>query len=566
MSRTIDEKVVEMRFDNKDFERNVSQSMSTLDKLKSALDFSGAGKAFEGISSAAGHIDFGGLSDGLSHVTDGFTNFGEIAIGSIKKIASTITDFVGGELVSLAKGLSIDNIDAGFAKYEKKGKSVQTIMNATGQSIEEVSEQLDKLNWYTDETSYDFAEMVATIGKFTASGVSLEQAVTSMQGIANWAGISGAEKAQANMAFYNLAQALGLGYVGAGDYRSIMNAGMDTQQFRQMAIEEALKAGTLAYDETEEGLQQLVAINKETGEIIYANEKEGEKLYVDAQNFYSTLSKGKWFDSEVLSNVLDLYGRFSEKLHSFYEEIEATSGISFTSSELIEYIEQFRDGTIDLDEVVRETGMSAERLTEIFSELSSKEYELSMQAFQASSEYRTFNDAIESTKDAVSTGLMNTFELIFGNYEEAKALWSAVGNELYDIFAQPISDMNSLLKIWKNEGGRTGFIEAIANLYTAARSLVDPITEAWQAIFPTITADDLLEITEKFRAFTEQLLLSDEQMERLGQTAENIFGLFKSIGSFIGSGIGDLGGALVLGFGDGAGGIFEGIADAAERA
>ncbi len=83
--------------------------------------------------------------------------------------------------------LSIDQVTSGFAKYEEKATAVQTIMNATGKSIDEVNEQLEKLNWFTDETSYSFTDMVSNIGKFTSNGVDLGGAVTAMMGIANWA-------------------------------------------------------------------------------------------------------------------------------------------------------------------------------------------------------------------------------------------------------------------------------------------------------------------------------------------------------------------------------------------
>ncbi|MBP5741347.1 MAG: hypothetical protein J6W59_06315, partial [Bacteroidales bacterium] len=183
MSRTIDEKVVEMRFDNQDFERNVSQSMSTLDKLKGALDFSGVDKTFSGLTNAANKLDLGSVGDAIENVGSKFTWLETIATGALLNIGASIETYLTNQL----KGLTIDNVTAGFDKYADKTKAVQTIMNATGKEIGEVSDQLERLNWYTDETSYDFTEMVASIGKFTSAGVDLETAVTSMEGIANWA-------------------------------------------------------------------------------------------------------------------------------------------------------------------------------------------------------------------------------------------------------------------------------------------------------------------------------------------------------------------------------------------
>lgn len=528
MARTIDEKVVEMRFDNRDFESNVSQSMSTLDKLKSALNFDGVEKAFSGISSAADKVNLRGMSDALDGVSEKFTALETVAVGALLNIGSKVSDLA----LNTLKSLSIDNVTAGFDKYATKSKAVQTIMNATGKEIGEVSEQLEKLNWYTDETSYDFAEMVTTIGKFTANGVDLETSLKAMEGIANWAGVSGADKQKANMAFYNLAQALSLGYVGVADWRSIMNAGMDTQEFRQMVIDEGIRQGTLAWDEE---VNALVAINKDTKEVIYENEKEGKKLIVNAENFYKTLTKGQWFNTDVLLNTLDNYGRFSDKLNEFYEDVNSQEGIDVLTSELVEYVDAFRDGTIDMQEAMDHTGKSAEELTSYLSLLSSAEYELSEKAYKASYEARTFQDAIDATKDAVSTQWMNTFEYLFGNYEEAVKMWTALSEELWDIFAGPVSAMNEVLKEWKDLkiGGRNDFIQSIKNIYGALRSIVDPMIEAWNAIFPSIDATGLAEIVAKFQELTSRMVLSEEAAEEVYAGFEGIFKVFKLVGDVL---------------------------------
>ena len=532
MSRTIDEKIVEMRFDNKDFEKNVSESMSTLDKLKNALNFSGIENAFSGMSSAADKVNFGGLTGALDDVSSKFSALETVAIGALMNIGAKVSDLA----MQTAKELTIDQITSGFDKYATKSKAVQTIMNATGEEIGEVSKQLEKLNWYTDETSYDFAEMVTTIGKFTANGVDLETSLKAMEGIANWAGVSGADKNKANMAFYNLAQALSLGYVGVADWRSIMNAGMDTQEFRQMAIEEAIRQGTLAWDED---LQAYVAINRETQEVIYENQKEGKKLIVNQDNFYKTLTKGHWFDTSVLLETLDNYGRFSDKLNEFYNEINSQDGFDILTSELVDFVDSYRNGTIDMQEAMDATGLSADRLTEYLRTLSSAEYELSEKAYKASYEARTFQDAIDATKDAVSTQWMNTFEYLFGNYEEAVQMWTALSEELWDIFAGPISEMNDVLKEWKDLdiGGRTDFIQGIKNIYEALRSIVDPMKEAWDAVFPSIDKYGLAEIVTKFEDFTSKLILTEDAAGRVSSGFKGVFDVLKLVGDILGNAV-----------------------------
>lgn len=531
MSRTIDEKVVEMRFDNQDFERNVSQSMSTLDKLKNSLDFSGVDKTFSGLTSAANKLDFGNVGAAIENVGSKFTWLETIATGALLNIGASIETYLAGQL----KGLTIDNVTAGFDKYADKTKAVQTIMNATGKEIGEVSDQLERLNWYTDETSYDFTEMVASIGKFTSAGVDLETAVTSMEGIANWAGISGAGKQEANRAMYNISQALAAGYVRLIDWKSIENANMATAEFKKMAIAVAEELGTLeSY------------INQETGELEYAAvDLNGDILEsgITWQSFSEGLTKGKWLTTDVLNAVLDKYGKFTDRLSQIYDEWNSNPEIDVTTSQIIKLANQYKEGSIDMEQAMAMTGQTAEALIPILEELSSDEYELGRKAFAAAQEAKTFQEAIDATKDAVSTQWMNTFEILFGNYEEAKVLWTDLANELWDIFAGPLSDMNDMLTAWKGLeiGGREDFIEGLKNIYRAVRSLVDPITEAWENIFPSLTFTRLGEIVAGFKSFTESLILNEEQMSAVGSAFEGVFHLIK----ILSDGVKELGGTFL---------------------
>ena len=213
----LDERVVEMRFDNADFERNVNQSIKTIDKLKESLDFENAGESFENISAAAAKCDMKPLEDSLEGITVKFNMLEMVAANVLGNITSKIVD-AGSKL---AKSLTLDQFTAGWAKYDQKTAAVQTIISATGASIDVVNKKLEKLIWFADETSYDFVDMVNNIGKFTSAGVDLDDAVDSMMGISNWAAASGAGIQQASRAMYNLSQAIGMGYVGLTDWRSI---------------------------------------------------------------------------------------------------------------------------------------------------------------------------------------------------------------------------------------------------------------------------------------------------------------------------------------------------------
>ena len=556
MSRTIDEKVVEMRFDNSDFERNVTQSMSTLDKLKSALDFSGASKAFDGITSAANKVSFDGIKSGLKQLEEEFPILGKIVDGVFLNMGRKIEDFVSNSI----KSVTIEPVMEGFNKYASKTSSVQMIMNAIrdgtksdSELMEEVNGQLERLMWYTDETSYDFAEMTASIGKFTSAGIGLEEAVTAMEGIANLAGISGATKQEANRAMYNISQALSGGFMRLQDWKSIENANMATKEFKEMLIKAAIDRGTL-----EEAVD-------EAGNTIWGVSTKSGFNEVNYKTVASTLTEGKWLTNEVLTDTLAMYGAFTDELSKVYDDINENADV--TTSQIIKMTNQWKEGTLDMSEAMAMTGKSAEELEAIFASLGRDEYDLGRRAFAAAQEAKTFQEAIDATKDAVSTGWMKTFELLFGNYEEAKVLWTDLANELWDIFAGPISDINDVLTAWRNNDdlgdGRDDLIEGLKNIYRAARSVIDPITEAWNAIFPSATYRDVWDFTHRFKEFTDSLIRSDEQVERIQQTFE---GFFRGIDK-IKDGVGGLIGAFKEGFesGGGIGGFIDGIAMVANQ-
>ena len=189
MSTSIDERVVQMRFDNSQFESGVQTSLSTLDKLKQALKFDGFGKGIDEISNKVHSFSMDSVGSAVEGVSSKFSALEAVGVGALLKIGSQAVD-VGEKMI---KSLSTDNIVSGWDKFEKKTTSVATLVSQ-GFSQEEVNEQMERLNWFTDETSYNFTDMVENIGKFTAAGKGLSDSVTAMEGIANWAALSGQKR------------------------------------------------------------------------------------------------------------------------------------------------------------------------------------------------------------------------------------------------------------------------------------------------------------------------------------------------------------------------------------
>lgn len=284
MSKTVDSRVVEMRFDNQNFESNVKTSMSTIDKLKQALKFDGVGKGFDNISSAAKNCNLNPLSAAVQTVGMKFSALQVMATTALANITNSAVN-AGKQIVS---ALTIDPIKSGFQEYETQINAIQTVLANTeskGTTLGDVNAALDELNKYADKTIYNFTEMTKNIGTFTAAGVDLETSVSSIKGIANLAAISGSTSQQASTAMYQLSQALAAGRVSLMDWNSVVNAGMGGEVF-QNALKRTARNMGIAVDE----------------------------IIATYGSFRESLSREKWLTTDVLTETLSqIAGAYSEE-------------------------------------------------------------------------------------------------------------------------------------------------------------------------------------------------------------------------------------------------------------
>lgn len=283
MSKTIDQRIVEMRFDNKHFESNVQTSLSTLDKLKQSLNFKGATQGLENINAATKSFNLNGIGTAVETVQAKFSALEVMGVTALANITNSAVN-AGKRMIS---ALTIDPVKTGFSEYETQINSVQTILANTqhaGTNIDDVNKALDELNKYADETIYNFTEMTRNIGTFTAAGVDLETSVSSIKGIANLAAVSGSTSQQASTAMYQLSQALAAGKVSLMDWNSVVNAGMGGKVFQDALTRTSELLGT------------------------------GAKAAIDTYgSFRESLTKGEWLTTEVLTETLKQFaGAYTE--------------------------------------------------------------------------------------------------------------------------------------------------------------------------------------------------------------------------------------------------------------
>lgn len=413
MSKTVDERIVEMRIEKEQFERGAEQVMRTMGKLKDSTNFDASSDSIDRLQRRFGGFDASPMANALDHVQ---AHFSALEVAGMRVI-SNLTDSIYNFTANTLKSFTIDPISTGWGKFGEKTTSVSTL-TAQGYELEKVNDLMEQLNWFTDETSYNFTDMVGNIAKFTATGQDLDSSVTAMEGIALWAALSGQNAQKASMAMYQLSQAMGKGALKYDDYKSIQNASMDTQEFRKQAVAAAEALGVL----------------KKVGEGTWATLEAPNKVFSLSELFSSEgLSRQQWFTSDVMMKVFNQYSKGVAEIQRYMAE----NGLD-TASEAMEALEA------DAQELAESVGIT---LDEAFKQLGYDIDEFSLKAFKAGQQARTWTDVVDSVKDAVSTGWMTTFETLFGTAEDATEFWTSLANKFYDIFAEGGNIRNQILKI-----------------------------------------------------------------------------------------------------------------------
>jgi len=470
MSTTVDERVVEMRFDNKQFEQNIQTSLSSLDKLKKSLNLEGAAKGLETVNDAANKCsgNMSPLSNAVETVRVRFSALEVMAITALQNITNSALA-AGKNLVS---AFTIDPIKSGFEEYETQINAVQTILANTsskGTTLDQVNNALDELNHYADMTIYNFTEMTRNIGTFTAAGVDLDTSVAAIKGIANLAAVSGSNSQQASTARYQLSQALAAGTVKLQDWNSVVNAGMGGQVF-QDALKETAKVHGIAIDE----------------------------MIKDEGSFRETLSKG-WLTSDILTETL---AKFTGDLN---------------------------------EDQLRTMGYTDDQIKSIM--------EMGKTANDAATKVKTFTQLFDTLKEAAQSGWTQSWEIIVGDFEEAKELLTEVSDTFSAVINASADARNKMLQDWKDLGGRTMMIEAVKNVFEGLVSVAKPVREAFNEIFPPMTGKQLAEITERIRDLTAKFKMGEESSKNLKNTFKGVFAVLDIVGQAfkaVAGGVGEL--------------------------
>lgn len=545
MSRTIDERVVEMRFDNKQFEAGVQTSLSTLDKLKKGLDLDGASKGFEQLSAAAKSCDMSMLGRSVETVQQKFSAFEVVAMTALSNIANSAVN-AGRRLLS---SLTIEPISTGFNEYELKMGSIQTIMASTGESLDKVNQKLDELNKYSDRTIYSFSDMTSNIGKFTNAGVKLDDAVSAIQGVSNVAAVSGANANEASRAMYNFAQALSAGYVKLIDWKSIENANMATVEFKTQLLESAVAAGTLT--KTADGMYKTL----EKGTVI------------DATHMFNDSLQEQWMTTEVLTSTLKDYAdettEIGKKAFAAAQDVKtwtqlldtlkesAQSGwaetwqlivgdydqAKSTLREFSDFFSNIIDSSSEARNSVLKGALGASDTTDYIAGLTGMTREsidemrkLGKETQYSSDEFKELTLDLAEGDETISTVISHLAQMADGDKdvvsyiadmtgmtqesvrELQKLGWQAgyASDEFHDMCStiaegEPAIERTITELLQANTSGRELIFDSILNGLIAVQGAFSVVKGAWNEIFPSTTSEQLLSFIKALHSASEKI-------------------------------------------------------------
>lgn len=482
---SVDNRIVEMEFDNKQFESGVKTSLGTIEKLKKSLNFTESVKSLTNLEKASNSLSLNGIADAMDAVTSKFSIFGTIGDQIIRDLTSKVMGLVY-QFTALGNSFTVTPIISGWGKYESVLNAQQQILNAVGmlgKDMGDVEKTYEKLSWYSDETNYSTQDMINALAQFTSAGVTLEDSEKWILGIANAAAFAGVQGQAAAHAFEGWSKAVAAGFLDTRSWMWIKTSGMATSnEFKQIALDAAVAVGTL----------------KKLGDK-YVTVKKGTE--VSAADFANALSEG-WFNKDVMNNVFSQFGEFTEEVYKVY------------------------------------TALNGEKTTtEIIKELGTDMTKIGYRALIAAQEAKTLTDALETVRVAATAKWTGIYKAIFGNYDESRKMWTDLAEGLWDVFVGPVDELKIGFEKWHNFewGGFQTWINALYNFSGGIVAHIDAFKEAFDEIFPVDIAETLRQLAYDFGTFALKFKIASEDTEKFSNIFKGFFSLFKLGGNAVSS-------------------------------
>ena len=585
MSDEIDRRVVEMQFRNEDFERNADKTISTLDKLKTALHLEGAASGVEAVAAKFSALQVVGMT-ALANITNS-------AVDAGKKIVNA---------------LAIEPITSGFSEYELKMNSMRTIMASTGESIETVNKYLEELNEYSDKTIYSYSDMMQNIGKFTNAGVELEDAVMAIKGISNEAAVSGANANEASRAMYNFAQALSAGSVKLIDWKSIENANMATVEFKQQLIDTALELGTVvkegdkykstttdlngsvsdaftttsmfneslssqwmttdvlvktlkkyADETTEIGKKAYEAAGEvttfskmcdtlketaqsgwaKTWEIVFGDLETAKKIFTPlTETIGGLLNKMSDFRNNLLEGALSKSPlmTLADKLDSLKGEESTVEGVTKSLAEMQDVVNRVWRGDYGTMQERWHFLDNAGFDSKVVQSLVNLGYQYSLTIDDVNAAYAKYGKLAPAVIKATD-GLTTSFESLSDEQLASLDLTTEEAEQLSKLKEESARTGKSIRELAEEMGGLSGrelLVDSLKNVGESLLNVFGALKDAWIDAFPPPTSTQIYNLIDGIHSFTERIKITDEQADKLCRVFKGLFAIIDLVATVVG--------------------------------
>lgn len=509
MAYDVEDKVVQMRFDNREFDPNIDASIKSLEKLEKSLQLANGTKGLENVEKSAKSFNLNPALLAVEGLQKSFSTLEVVAITAI----SSITNKAMAMGNKIFHAFAIDPLTSGFGEYSEQMNSTQVILsNLSDETLPSVTAALDRLNDYADRTIYSFGQMTQAIGKFAAAGVDLNQATDAIQGLSSAAATVGANNQQLFSAYYNLAQSLQLGYMQLIDWKSLENSTIGNKTMRDAFVKTAIAMGKF----TEES-------------------ETAQKAYSD---FRGSLSD-KWLTSDV---IIETLGKYSKQIKEFSTEAgDAVDGFWMVDAKgnplepLVESIDEA-------------TGKITYYLESSSEELQDWEVELASTAFKAATEIKSFKQMWETLTEAAGTGWAETWKIIFGDLEKAKDLWTNIAKPFDEMISRINEARNEVFRLWDALGGRDDLRNTLVNIATAIGQVSRVMEQTFNKLFGTTIIEDIngveheisnvyiafVRLTQILKAVSEYMLMTDEEIESTSDNLATLLSPLKMVAKAVG--------------------------------
>lgn len=599
---SIDNRVVNMEFNNGAFQKRASSTLDSLARLKGALNLSGAAKGFAEINAASARTDLSPLSRSIDNVSGKFIALSTVAITAL----SNITNKAVNAGIELGKALTVDAKTAGFDEYELKMGSIQTILANTsrhGTGLDVVNEELERLNEYADQTIYNFADMTKNASLFTNSGMRIEDATQVIKGFSNSAAASGTSAQGAAGAAYQLSQALSAGTVRLMDWRSLTNVGMGGKNMQEGLITLADSMGMF----NESTTTAQAATDDFNGSL------ESQWLSADVMSSYLKIMAGDMTDAEMaalglseanvkmlkdqaamgmeaatkvrtFSHLMDTLKEASAS--GWTESFELIVGDFEEATELFTGISDSVGGALD--------GMSDRRNAMLKEWKDGGGRDAVLQGF--SNIFTTLGNVIKPVQEAFrdifppsSVNLLLVLSKGFESLTEKIKMGADFGETLGEVFRGIFAGVKAIMSVLSSAGSfLIGFLEPLGGIFRGLMSMAAAIGIVAQRFFEWLDGMGLVQdffdflsgvrdnvITPLADAFEivgdafKSLAMGDtdaffDKIGEAGKTVEGVFtGIHDSLGNFIGM-LGQWASKAASFLGNIGGGAFDGLASTLE--